>query len=778
MKTKGKAWHLVVTVLLILAFVYTAFFGVSAKYGDVTTTYIKGTKDIRFGVDIKGGVNVTFVPSEDYDATEEQLEAAQLVIENRLVALNVTDYELYVDPSSDSLILEFPWQSGETDFDPESAIQEIGTTAYLTFREGSSADGDLILDGSMIESAAAQYGPVTSGGASEYYVSLKFTDEGAKAFGEATTRLAASNGTISIWLDDENVSTATVNAAITDGEAIITSSASNPFTQDAVVKMARQINSGALPFALKVDSYSTVSPSLGENSLSAMVLAGVIAFALIVVFMTVLYRLPGFLACIALAGQVAATLAFVSGYFPVFESFTLTLPGIAGIILAIGMGVDANVITAERIKEELKNGKSLDGALKSGFARGLTPIIDGNVTIVIVAIVLMGAFGPSDGLFAKALHFVFFAFGPSTAGTIYAFGYTLLTGVLLNFVFGVFATRVMIRGAASIKALRNPWLYGAAKLGKDETEKKQVNFVGLRKKFLVFSSCLMAAIVLCAVVFGVHLDTEFTGGAMITLSYDGSFEMAQVQQTASDALENTGLTLQTGENVATGGQTLKISMPGTETVTTEQVAKLLDSLNESCPDNNFEQLSLSNVSAAMGTKFLQKSLVAVVFALVLILLYIALRFKNIGGLTGGMMAVLALVNDLMVVFGTFVLLRTALDGNFIAAMLTILGYSINDTVVVYDRIRENRTLMGKKASFEELVNHSVNQSARRTLITTITTVMALGVMCIVAKLYGLDSIFTFAFPLMMGMISGVYTSLCVSTSAWVLWSERKPKTKA
>ena len=775
---KRQAWQLVVTALLIVVFVYTAFFGVAAKYGDVTTTYIKGAKDIRFGVDIKGGVNVTFVPSDGYDATEEQLEAAQLVIENRLVALNVTDYELYVDNNSDSLILEFPWQSGETDFDPEAAIDEIGTTAYLTFREGSSADGELILDGSMIESAAAQYGPVSNGGASEYFVSLKFTDDGAKAFGDATTKLAASGGTISIWLDDENVSTATVNTAITDGSAIITSSASNPFTQEQVVKMARQINSGALPFALTVDSYSTVSPSLGENSLSAMVLAGLIAFALIVVFMTMLYRLPGFLACIALAGQVAATLAFVSGYFPVFESFTMTLPGIAGIILAIGMGVDANVITAERIKEELKNGKSLDGALKSGFARGLTPIVDGNVTIVIVAIVLMGAFGPSDGMFAKALHFVFFAFGPSTAGTIYAFGYTLLTGVLLNFVFGVFATRVMIRGAASIKALRNPWLYGAEKPGKEKAEKKPIDFVGLRKRFLTISSCLMAAIVLCAVVLGVHLDTEFTGGAMITLSYEGSFTMSDVQKVASSALENNGLTLQTGENVATGDQTLKISMPGTETVTTEQVAKLLDSLNESCPDNNFEQLSLSNVSAAMGTKFLQKSLVAVVFALVLILLYIALRFKNIGGLTGGMMAVLALVNDLMVVFGTFVLLRTALDGNFIAAMLTILGYSINDTVVVYDRIRENRTLMGKKASFEELVNHSVNQSARRTLITTITTVMALGVMCIVAKLYGLDSIFTFAFPLMMGMISGVYTSLCVSTSAWVLWSERKPKTKA
>ena len=309
----------------------------------------------------------------------------------------------------------------------------------------------------------------------------------------------------------------------------------------------------------------------------------------------------------------------------------------------------------------------------------------------------------------------------------------------------------------------------------DETEKKQIDFVGLRKRFLAISTCLMAVILLSAVVLGVHLDTEFTGGAMITLRYEGSFEMSAVQKTAASALDNNGLTLQTGENVATGDQTLKISMPGTETVTTEQVGALLDSLNENYPDNAFSQLSLSNVSAVMGTKFLQKSLVAVVFALVLILLYIALRFKNIGGLTGGMMAVLALVNDLMVVFGTFVLLRTPLDGNFIAAMLTILGYSINDTVVVYDRIRENRKLLGKKASFEELVNHSVNQSARRTLVTTITTVMALAVMCVVAKLYGLDSIFTFAFPLMMGMISGVYTSLCVSTSAWVMWSKRKNK---
>ena len=764
MNKKGKSWPLFVVAILIVVFSLTAIFGVSYQYGDTKNIYIRGASDIRFGIDIRGGVDVTFMPAGDVDATPEQMTAAKTVIEDRLVGLGITDYESYVDSNKDRIIVRFPWKTDESDFNPQTAIDEIGTTAKMVFRKGSTATGEEILSGDDVTSANAAYNE-TEG----WVVQLKFNSTGAAAFADATTELAANNGTISIWLDDENISTATVNEAITGGEAIIKGN----FDQDSASSLANQINSGALPFALSAESYSTISPSLGAKSLEVMVLAGIIAFAFVAVMMIVRYRLPGTIATISLFGQVAATLAVVSGYFTVFPGSTLTLPGIAGIILGIGMGVDANVITAERIKEELRSGKSLDGALKSGFARGLTPIIDGNVTIVIVAVVLMGAFGPSDGFFAKMLHFVFFAFGPSTAGTIYAFGYTLLTGVLLNFVFGVFATRVMIRGAAAIKALRDPWLYGADRPGKEPAEKKPIDFVSLRKRFLTISSCLMAVILLCAVVFGVRLDTEFTGGAMITLSYEGEFTTADVQKTASAALGSKDLTLQTGENVATGEQTLKISMPGNETVTTDQVENLLDSLNETYPDNGFVQLSLSNVSAAMGTKFLQKSLVAVLFALVLILLYIGFRFQKIGGLTGGMMAVLALLNDLMVVFGTFVLLRTPLDGNFIAAMLTILGYSINDTVVVYDRIRENRTLMEKKTSFEELVNHSVNQSARRTIITTVTTVMALGVMCIISKLYGLDSIFTFAFPLMMGMISGVYTSLCVSTSAWVLWSERK-----
>ncbi len=335
----------------------------------------------------------------------------------------------------------------------------------------------------------------------------------------------------------------------------------------------------------------------------------------------------------------------------------------------------------------------------------------------------------------------------------------------------------MIRGAASIKALRDPWLYGGAKPGKELAQPQERDFAGRRKMFASISAGILAVVLLCAVVVGVRPDIEFTGCAVITLSYEGDADLALVEETAEQALDSAGLTLQTGENAATGQTTVKISMPGTATVTTEQVTELLDALEESCPENSFEQLSLSNVSATMGTKFLRKSLVAVVFALVLILAYIAVRFRNIGGLTGGMMAILALLSDLVVVFGTFVLLRTPLDGKFIAAMLTILGYSVNDTVVVYDRIRENRKLMGKKVPFVEVVNHSVNQSARRTVVTTVTTVAALAVLCIIAKLYALDSIFTFAFPLMMGMISGVYSSLCLSTSAWLIWSERGSKGK-
>ncbi len=764
MNKKGKSWPLFVVAILIVVFSLTAIFGASYQYGDTKNIYIKGASDIRFGIDIRGGVDVTFMPAGDVDATPEQMTAAKTVIEDRLVGLGITDYESYVDSNKDRIIVRFPWKTGEADFNPQTAIDEIGTTAKMVFRKGSTADGEEILSGDDVTSANAAYNE-TEG----WVVQLKFNSAGAAAFADATTEQAANKGTISIWLDDKNISTATVDEAITGGEAIIKGN----FDQDSASTLANQINSGALPFALSAESYSTISPSLGAKSLEVMVLAGIIAFALVAVMMIVRYRLPGTIATISLFGQVAATLAVVSGYFTVFPGSTLTLPGIAGIILGIGMGVDANVITAERIKEELAKNKTLPAAVKSGFKMGLTPIIDGNVTIVIVAAILMGAFGPTDGFWAKVFNPIFFWFGPSTAGTVYSFGFTLLTSVLLNFVFGVWATRVMIRGAVHCKALRNPWLYGGKKDGTAEYKTLHINFIGNRKKFYTFSCALIAIVLVFCAVFGVKMDVEFKGGSMVTLSYEGDVDLPSLKSEIGSQLGQNDLTLQTGSDIS-GNQTLTVTLPGSQTLTTEQLDDMLTAINEAHPENNFEQNEVSNVNATIGKEFLLKSLVALVAACVLILAYVAFRFRKIGGLKAGSTAIVALLHDMFVVFGVFVILRIPLNGNFIAAVLTILGYSINDTVVIYDRIRENSALYSKKQmGLAELVNLSVNQSFSRSLMTSITTCLALGVVCVVSVIYRLDSIYTFAFPLLFGMVSGVYSTICIATPLWVDWKSKK-----
>ncbi|WP_448914255.1 protein translocase subunit SecF [Gemmiger sp.] len=768
MNRKGKSWPLFVVAILIVLFSLTAIFGVSYTYGDTKNVYVKGASDIRFGIDIRGGVDVTFMPADDVEATDAQMTAAKTVIEDRLVGLGITDYESYVDNNKNRIIVRFPWKNDEADFNPQTAIDEIGTTAKMVFRKGSSATGEEILSGDDVASASAAYNE-TEG----WVVQLKFNSAGASAFATATTELAASNGTISIWLDDNNISTATVNEAITGGEAIIKGN----FDQDSASTLANQINSGSLPFALSAESYSTISPSLGAKSLDVMVQAGIIAFILVALLMIVRYRLPGTIAVISLMGQAAATLAVVSGYFTVFPGSTLTLPGIAGIILGIGMGVDANVITAERIKEELSKNKTLEGAVNSGFKMGLTPIIDGNVTIVIVAAILMGAFGPTDGFWAKVFNPLFYWFGPSTAGTIYSFGFTLLTSVLLNFVFGVWATRVMIRGAVHFKPLRKAWLFGGKKEGGADFKTPSINFIGNRKKFYTFSCALIAVVLVFCGIFGVKMDVEFKGGSMITLAYEGDADLNDLKSTIGTELGKSNLTLQTGSDIS-GNQTLTVTLPGSDTLTTEQLDNLLAALNEQYPDNNFVQNEVSNVDATIGKEFLLKSVVALVAACVLILLYVAYRFRKIGGLKAGSTAIVALLHDMFVVFGVFVILRIPLNGNFIAALLTILGYSINDTVVIYDRIRENSALYGKKQmSLAELVNLSVNQSFARSLMTSITTCLALGVVCVVSVIYRLDSIYSFAFPLLFGMVSGVYSTICIATPLWVDWKNKKKAAK-
>ncbi len=465
MKRVGKPVFFIVA-FLILFVTYTSIFGIHGRNGDIPITYIKGVNDIRWGIDIRGGVEATFGPTEGVDATNEQIDAAKTMIENRMVTSNITDYEIYADNTNDRIIVRFPWRVDESEFDPETAIEELSATANLTFREGMEyetsevdVNGDVVyrtpagvtaenvlLEGSDVASAqAVTYQDPTTGQLS-YQISLEFTEEGAAKFAEATERLL--NETISIWMDDVMISYPTVESVITDGHASITGS----FTAQSASSLASRINAGAMPIELETKYYGTIDPTLGESALMAMALAGVLALVIVSLGMILIYRLPGFIACIALLGQVGLSLAAVSGYFGFVSSFTLTLPGIAGIILSIGMGVDANVITSERIKEEVRSGKTLDGAIDKGCKNSFWAIFDGNITNIIVSLVLMGVFGPTN-IFSML-------FGPSTTGVIYSFGYTLLVGTIANFIMGMTASRLMTKSLSGFKFARNKWLYG------------------------------------------------------------------------------------------------------------------------------------------------------------------------------------------------------------------------------------------------------------------------------------------------------------------------------
>jgi len=462
-----------VVVLLIACFSYTAFFGVTAAYGDRQDVVIRGAADIRFGIDIRGGVDATFGPVDDsIDATDEQVEAIKTIIERRLVDKNITDYECYADTANDQVIVRFPWQTGESDFDANKAIEELGETAQLNFYYGSETQTAYDAEGNAIQVPAGEL--VTSGdgaeavagwtqdektGQSSPVVYLTLKGDAVQKFADATLKQYNNNqAPISIWLDNEMISAPNVQAHITDGKATISGGTITDYA--SAQDLANTINAGALPFNIKATSTSSLSPTLGEKALEAMVVAGLVALLLVAVYVIFWYRLPGAVAMIALVGQIAATLAIISGYFPNADSFTLTLPGIAGILLSIGIGVDANVITSERVREELRRGKTIDGAIRAGSKNSLGAIFDGNITVLIVSIVLMGVFGPPSSIWSKIMSVVLAMFPASTTGMVYSFGFTLFIGVLLNFIFGVALSRLMLRSVSRFKCLRNPWLYG------------------------------------------------------------------------------------------------------------------------------------------------------------------------------------------------------------------------------------------------------------------------------------------------------------------------------
>ena len=456
-KRTGKPVFFVV-LILILALTYTAFFGVENYYGDTRKVYVKGANDIRWGIDIRGGVEAVFSPDkEGVDITDDDMDAAKAIIETRLVNKNITDYEVYTDTDNHQIIVRFPWAADESNFDAAAAVQELGETALLTFCRNENKE-DVILSGAE-DIDRAQAGVDQDG---NYVVYLYFTDSGKAKFDTAKRELV--NQKISIWMDDQEISAPTVSESVLQGESNNTYINGMSGSEEAK-ELADKINAGSLPFALSVDDskLQIISPSLGSDALKVMLIAGSVAFGIVCLLMILRYRLNGVVTSIALLGQLSGTIACISGFFPNTDSFTLTIPGIAGIILSIGVGVDCNVIASERIRDEFKKGKTIDGAIDSGFKNAFSAIVDGNVTIVIVSIVLMGAFGTPDSFIAKIFSPIMSLLGSSITGSIYSFGYTLLVGVIFNFIMGIFASKLMLKSVSQLKFLRKPWLYGGKK---------------------------------------------------------------------------------------------------------------------------------------------------------------------------------------------------------------------------------------------------------------------------------------------------------------------------
>ncbi len=689
---------------------------------------INSAEDIRFGIDIRGGVEATFVPKDlDRAPTDEELESARAIIETRMDSQNILDREVTIDKEGGGIIVRFPWKSDETSFNPEEAIAELGEMARLTFRD---EQGNVLLEGSDIKSSSA----VVQQG--QPMVQLEFSPEGAQKFADATGQLVGQR--MSIYMDETMISSPTVNEQITGGSAVI----ENIGSQEEAVDLANKINSGALPFALETKHFSSISPTMGAGALQIMMLAGLIAFILILLFMLIRYRLAGFVSCIALVLQLAGQILFIS-----IPQITLTLPGIAGVILSLGMGVDANVIISERISEELRHGATVRGAIKSGYHRAFSSVLDGNLTTAIVAIILM-------------------IFG---SGTMFSFGYTLLAGIILNFVAGVLSTRLMLTSLAQFKAFQNNrWFY----VGKD---KRVMQFFQKRYITFIVSACIMVVGIISCLAGSVTLDTNFKGGAVIKYSFSGEIDANAAANAVSEVVDRP-VSAQVTNDVGTGDQRLVLTFAGNTGLTPDQQAAVTQKLTETNAEANFELNESLMVEPYIGQRALNRSILAVVLAFVLIVIYVAIRFRKIGGWSAGVMALVALIHDVLVVFFAFALLRIPLGDSFIAVVLTIIGYSINDTIVIYDRMRENKRL-NPKWDVVELVNNSISSTMMRSVNTALTTVVCSLLMFIFALAYGIDSIRTFALPMTIGLISGCYSTICIAGPLWAMWQRFKANRK-
>ncbi len=736
MKKNRGVLVLIFTVLLTGLLCFTAAVG----FGPTGTG---AAKNIKTGLDLSGGVSITYEAKEENPSSEDMADTTYKL--QKRVEQYSTEAQAYQE-GGNRINVEIP---GVTD--ANAILEELGKPGSLCFVEQTDKDGNenftygengyelsrtidqireagsVVLEGTDIAEAEGGAIQDQTTNAKQYVVSLTLTKEGKKKFAEATEANVGKQ--IAIVYDNGILSAPNVSEAITGGSAQIDGMGSLEEAQE----LASYIRIGSLSLELEEVRSSVVAAQLGEEAIETSVKAAAIGLVIVILFMILVYRIPGLVAGIALVLYTAMILITLNAF-----DITLTLPGIAGIILGIGMAVDANVIIYARIQEEIAAGVSVRNSIKSGFSKAFSAIFDGNITTLIAAFVLMWL----------------------GSGTVKGFAYTLALGIVISMFTALVISRLIVNALYAV-GIRDPKFYGSAK------ERKAIDFVGKRKVFFILSLVL----ILCGPAFmlfhsqsegkALNYSLEFSGGTATNVTFNEDMDIKEIDSKVTPLVEKvTGdKNVQPTKVVGTNQVIIK-----TRTLSLDEREKLNKALVKEF-DVDEKLIQAENISATVSKEMRQDAIVAVLVATVCMLLYIWLRFKDIRFASS---AVLALLHDVLVVLAFYAIARVSVGNTFIACMLTIVGYSINATIVIFDRIRENLHGSKRTENLEEVVNASITQTLTRSIYTSFTTFVMVAVLYIM----GVSSIREFAAPLMVGIICGAYSSVCITGALWLVMKKR------
>lgn len=724
MKNKKKG---LLQIILILAIIGLCGFTTLVGF----TKHHKGSaQNIKLGLDLAGGVSITYEAVGD-TPSQTEMEDTRNMMQKRAEVYSTESSVVIGDGGR--ITIDIPGVANADEV--LASLGKEGSLDFVAQDDMSFEDNDqtkpkytkTVCTGKDVKTAEAttQQNEVTK--KKEYVVSLKFKSKGTKSFANATAAAAPSKKVIYIVYDGKVISSPAVQSEISNGEAVISGSFK---TYDSAEELASMIRIGALPVELKEVQSQVVGAQLGQDAIQSSLLAGAIGFALVVLFMIVFYRLPGLAASIALVFYLVVMLVGLNAL-----DITLTLPGVAGIILNIGMAVDANVIIFTRIKEELAKGKTVQSSIKLGFDKALSAIVDGNVTTLIAAFVL----------YIKG------------SGTVKGFATTLAIGIILSMFTALYITKILLKAMYAL-GVDDIKYFGV------EKERKTIHFVENKVKFFVISGALIVACVVCLFINKagrcngniLNYGLDFSGGTTFDITFNKD------QKIDSDMKKD----IESVFSKESGSNDVVISeiagSNGLSVKTVELSEKKRDALTKSLVKTysvEEKNIQYQNISASVSDEMKTDAIVAVVIAAICMLIYIWFRFKDI--VFAGS-AVLALLHDAVVVLLVYAVSKISVGNTFIACMLTIVGYSINATIVIFDRIRENLGAMTKKDDLEQLVNRSISQTLSRSIFTSLTTFFMVAALFVL----GVSSIREFALPLMVGIVCGTYSSVCITGALW------------